>query len=66
MGWNGEIFFLQNFAGGDFLFQPQVSHSWTDTLRNTLGLALYGGPSNRPLGALASDSAVFFETKYVF
>jgi len=65
-GWDGEIFVLQNFAGGDFLVRPRVSYAWTDLIKSTVGLDLYGGPTNRPLGALAPDSAVFAETKYSF
>jgi hypothetical protein len=65
-GWDGEIFYLENLAGDDFVIRPRVSYAWTDLFKTTLGLELYGGPTNRPLGAYAPYSAIFFEAKYTF
>jgi len=65
-GIDGEIFFLQNFTGGDYLLRPRLTYAWTDFLKTTVGAELYGGPTNRPLGGLNSYSAIFSEVKYTF
>jgi len=64
--FNGEIFFLQNFNGGDYLVQPKMDYAWTDLFKTSLGADLYGGPITRPLGALTPLSAFFFEARYSF
>jgi hypothetical protein len=65
-GWDAEVFFLYNFNGGDSLLRPHVSYAWTDLLKSTVGMEIYGGPANSPLGALLPYSSVFAETKYTF
>ena len=65
-GWDGEIFYLENLTGDDFVIRPRVTYSWTDLLKTTLGSEIYGGPTNRPLGAFAPYSSIFFEAKYTF
>ena len=65
-GIDAEIFLLGNFVGGDYLLQPKFSYNWTDALKTTFGVDWYGGPTDRPLGALAVYSAFFAEAKYTF
>jgi hypothetical protein len=64
--WDGEVFYLQNMVGSDYLVRPKFSVAATDSLRLTAGADLYGGPRDRPLGALRSYSSLFIEAKYVF
>lgn len=65
-GLESELFVLGNFVGEDYLVRPKVSYAWTDAFKTTLGLEYYGGPENRPLGALKSDRSIFLEGKYSF
>ncbi len=54
---------IGNFIGRDFLIRPEVSHSFFEGHRLTLGADLYGGPRERPLGALRDFSTLFAEWK---
>lgn len=65
-GLESELFVLGNFVGEDYLIRPKTSYAWTDAFKTTLGFEYYGGPENRPLGALKSDRSVFLEAKYSF
>ena len=64
--WEGEIFGIMNFLGGDYLIRPKLGYAWSDALKTSLGVEYYGGPEDRPLGALHSYSAVFGEGKMLF
>ena len=65
-GIDTDLFIVQNFNGGDYLFRPRFSYSWNDFMKSTVGAELYGGPTNRPLGVLSPYSSVFSEFKYTF
>ncbi|MGK5082933.1 hypothetical protein WDW37_06480 [Bdellovibrionota bacterium FG-1] len=65
-GWDIELFLMANFSGGDYLARPKVTYAWTDAVKSTAGVEYYGGPDDRPLGALKSYNSVFIEGKYVF
>lgn len=65
-GIDAEIFVVGYFVGGDYLVRPKLSYNWTDALKTTVGLDWYGGPLDRPLGALQVYNAFFAEAKYTF
>ena len=65
-GWDAELFLMANFSGGDYLTRPKVTYAWTDAVKSTAGVEYYGGPDDRPLGALKPYNSVFIEGKYVF
>lgn len=54
---------IGNFIGRDYLIRPELSHSLIEGHRLTVGADLYGGPQERPLGALRDFSTVFAEWK---
>ncbi len=64
--WNGEVFFIYNFAGGDYLIKPQVTYRPVDNLRFIVGADQYGGDLNKPLGSLRAYNSIYFEGKYFF
>jgi hypothetical protein len=64
--WEGEVFAVMNWVGGDYLVRPKLEYAWSEAFRTIAGLQYYGGPQDRPLGALSLYSSVFFEGKYVF
>lgn len=65
-GIDTELFLMGNAIGGDYLVRPKFSYLWSDAIRTTLGIDYYGGPDDRPLGALKAYNSVFFEGKYSF
>lgn len=65
-GVDAELFLVGNFVGGDYLARPKITYAWTDAIRTTAGLEYYGGPDDRPLGALKSFNSLFIEAKYSF
>jgi hypothetical protein len=65
-GVEAELFTVGNFVGGDYLLRPKLGYAWTDALKTTVGVDYYGGPVNRPLGALQTYNSAFVEGKYVF
>jgi hypothetical protein len=65
--WNADLFLIGYFAKNqDFLLRPQVGYTPITNLKLALGADLYGGDASRPLGALKSRSATFFEARYLF
>jgi hypothetical protein len=65
-GIDAEIFVLGNFVGSDYLIRPKFSYHWTDAFLTTIGADWYGGPTDRPLGAMQVFNSVFTEAKYSF
>ena len=65
-GLDGEVFVMGNFVGADYLLRPKLTYAWTDALKTTIGLDFYGGPQDRPLGALRPYNSLFFEGFYAF
>ncbi len=64
--WSGDLNWVGNLDGSDYLFRPQFSWTKVENLKLTLGADLYGGNPNRPFGSLAPYNAVFFDAKYFF
>ena len=65
-GVEAEIFTMVNFVGWDYVVRPKASYLWTDSLKISLGMDYYGGPLDRPFGALTGYNALFSEMKYSF
>ncbi len=65
-GIDTELFLMGNVIGGDYLIRPKFSYNWTDAIKTTIGTDYYGGPADRPLGALKAFNSVFIEGKYSF
>ena len=65
-GIDTDVFLMGNFLGGGYLVRPQLAYAWTDSLKTTLGVDYYGGPSDRPLGVFAPYSSVFAEARCLF
>lgn len=59
--WTGEIAATGNFVGGDYLLKPKIGRKVSDSIRLALGMDYYGGPEDRPLGALRDFRSAFFE-----
>jgi hypothetical protein len=65
-GVETELFTMGNFVGGDYLIRPKFTYAWTEALKTTIGTDYYGGPTDRPLGALREFNSLFLEAKYSF
>jgi hypothetical protein len=65
--WTADLFLVGYFAQGyDFLLRPQLSYQPAEGWKWTAGADWYGGNESRPLGALAKNSSLFLEGRYLF
>lgn len=61
-----EIFGAMNFLGNDFLVRPLLGWRPVETVTLQVGVDVYGGPDDRPLGALNPFSGAFGQVSYTF
>lgn len=61
-----EIFTVANFAHSNYFVRPQVSYSFNDHLKGTVGGEIYRGPGDTQYGLLRPDSGAFAELRYGF
>jgi hypothetical protein len=61
-----EVFAAMNFIGNDFLVRPLVGWHPVETVTLQVGVDVYGGPDDRPLGALNPFSGAFGQMSYSF
>lgn len=59
--WTAQIAATGNFVGGDYLLRPKITRKVSDSVRLAAGMDYYGGPSDRPLGALRDFRSAFLE-----
>ncbi len=53
-------------AGWDYFVRALVRYRWVDPFHTVLGVEVFGGPQDRPLGALHDYSGAFVEAGYAF
>jgi hypothetical protein len=61
-----EVFGAMNFLGNDFLVRPLLGWRPVETVTLQVGVDVYGGPDDRPLGALNPFSGAFSQMSYTF
>ncbi|MBZ0235024.1 MAG: hypothetical protein K8M05_22040 [Deltaproteobacteria bacterium] len=61
-----EVFGAMNFLGSDFLVRPLLGWRPVETVTLQVGVDVYGGPDDRPLGALNPFSGAFGQVSYTF
>jgi hypothetical protein len=61
-----EVFAAMNFVGNDFLVRPLLGWHPVETVALQVGVDVYGGPKDRPLGALHAFSGAFSQVSYSF
>lgn len=61
-----EIFGAMNFLGSDFLVRPLLGWRPVEAVSLQVGVDVYGGPDDRPLGALNPFSGAFGQVSYTF
>lgn len=64
--WFADLAAMGNFLGGDYVLRPKLGRKVTDSMRLTLGMDYYGGPTDQPFGALKDYRSVFFEGAVTF
>lgn len=64
--WESRLNLVGNFVGGDYRLSPEVSYRVFENARVFAGAEYYGGPQDRPLGALQDFRAVYLEGQYIF
>jgi len=57
---------IGNFVGGDYRLSPELGYRVFPNAKVYLGANYYGGPDDRPIGALKNYSTVFVEGQYAF
>ncbi|MGI5862146.1 MAG: hypothetical protein ACOX6T_08820 [Myxococcales bacterium] len=55
-----------NWVGRDFLIRPSLLYRFAETGSVAVGIDYYGGPKDRPLGALHEYRSLFLETRWEF
>ncbi|HCF61885.1 MAG TPA: hypothetical protein DFS52_28300 [Myxococcales bacterium] len=55
-----------NWVGRDYLVRPSLLYRFAETGTVAVGIDYYGGPKDRPFGALHEYRSLFVETKWVF
>lgn len=61
-----EIFGAMNLVGRDFLVRPLIGWRPVEPVTLQVGVDVYGGPRDRPLGALEDFGGAFGQVTYVF
>lgn len=61
-----EVFGAMNFIGTDFLVRPLLGWRPVEAVSLQVGVDVYGGPDDRPLGALNPFSGAFSQVSYTF
>jgi hypothetical protein len=64
--WSAELGAVGNFVGGDYVVRPKVARKIGESFRASAGLDWYGGPVDRPLGALRDYRSVYAEAETSF
>jgi hypothetical protein len=64
--WKLDLTGIGYFLNQDFLLRPLVGYKLSDHFRIQIGAEIYGGPEDRPLGALSTNSSIFSELRAFF
>jgi hypothetical protein len=65
--FGAEVFAIVDLEGvHDYFVRPLLTYRPTDALKFELGVDLYGGPNDSPLGALSTFNGAFLQATYQF